>query len=144
MHWGGKTLKMTAKLHQNASFAKCIFQNYLATHLVEDNSCHTNYFHAFIQSFTKKQELWWCQHFFHHCLSLWQPMVTPVMTKLAIWQFSVFSVLFSNLLKRPLIKSTFWHMLQSPCTKGAGIGLISGCFFALHGSSLAHYAKTLL
>ena len=51
-------------------------------------------------SFTEKQELQWCQlchHWWHWRLSLWQPPVLPLKTKLASLQLSVVSVTICRL-----------------------------------------------
>ena len=49
---------------------------------------------AHMLKMTLKTKLSWCQlcrHWWHRRLSLWQPTVPPVTTKLALWQLSVFS-----------------------------------------------------
>ena len=80
------TLTFQCFTRQKVGIMMTLTFEYLAFHFALSLLSH--------ESYTENCELSWCQlchHWRYHRLSLWQPVVPTVMTKLASWQLSAFN-----------------------------------------------------
>ena len=69
-----------------------------------------------VHSVTENEKLSWCRlclHWWHCRLLLWQPLVLPLMTKLASWELLVYNAIASmninSVIINPIHAESFWR-----------------------------------